>query len=377
MNKKIYITELIILIFIIMFKVLIINQIPNYSNLINIIFWILFTTLLIITGGIPRNKNYFKKSSIKIVLIVLLFYFLISYLLGLLLGFNKTFYAHDLENLLKNIIPVVLIIISIETARYLILKHQISKLQVIMLTLEFIILNIIVKINGYHFDSAKQIFITVSTIILPLIASEILCTYISYYIGLFPTLIYKLIISLFIFIVPFVPNLGDYLIAIFGLLVPYMIFIQIKRNLQYKEKYNLYAKKYLKKFLSIFLSIIIFIVIILISGLFKYQMMAIATGSMEPVYFRGDAVIFEKIKANQIKKNDILVFKTSSGIITHRVMEIKTTNGEYSFKTKGDNNDNYDNLKITDKEVIGVVRGIVKYIGYPTVWFNEIIENKK
>ena len=108
-----------------------------------------------------------------------------------------------------------------------------------------------------------------------------------------------------------------------------------------------------------------------ISGIFKYQIIAIASNSMKPVYEKGDAVIIEKKKPDQIKEQDILAFKKNNIYITHRVIEIIKNENNYNFITKGDNNKEIDKYKVTEKEAIGTVKYIIKYIGFPTIWFND------
>ena len=375
-DKKYYIIEFIILIFIIIFTILS-NKIPiQYANLINIIFWFLMGITLFIIGGFPRNRNYYQKSSIKIVLIVFLFYIIITYLLGLFLGFIKNLYFYNLILLIKQILPISLFIIFSETSRYLILKHNLSNLQKIILTLEFIILNIIIGINGYSFIDFKHVFVLVSTIILPTIASELMAFYVTSKVGLIPTIIYKLLFNLLGYIVPFSPNLGDYLHAVSGLLVPFVIYNEVKKNLKYKEKYGKILNSTIKKVFSGILIIFLIVIVLLVSGIFKYQLIAIATGSMEPIYYRGDAVIYEKVKPKDIIEGDILVYTSTGGIITHRVIKIEEKNGKRIFYTKGDNNLTDDKIEIGENNVRGRVKYIVKYLGYPTILLNDYLESK-
>lgn len=375
-NNKFYIIETFILIFIIMFKI-IYNNIPNhYAYLTNIIFWILITIILWITGGFPKDKSYFKKSSTKTVIIILLFYILTIYLLGLFIGFIKNLYFYNIFTMMKKVIPIALFIITSEISRYLFLKHNPNKLQIIIFTIELIILNIIIGINDYNIFDTKQLFIITSIVTIPIIANEIACSYITYNVGLLPTIIYKLIFNLYSYIVPFNPDLSDYLRSILGLIIPYITYQEIKKNLKYREKYSLYAKKTIIKCSTIILSAFLSGLILLTSGIFKYQLIAIATGSMEPVYYRGDAVILEKVNPDTIKVGDILVYKTSGGIVTHRVTEIIEKNGSKVFHTKGDNNATEDNTDISEKDVKGIVKYIVKYAGYPTIMFNDLLESK-
>ena len=118
--------------------------------------------------------------------------------------------------------------------------------------------------------------------------------------------------------------------------------------------------------------IFLIIIIILVSGIFKYQMIAIASNSMVPVYERGDAIIFEKVDGKNIEIGDIVVFKRNTIIVAHRVVKIKEESSKRYFYTKGDANNAVDVGYVEEKDMMGVVRRVVKYIGYPTVWINEL-----
>lgn len=375
-DKKFYVIELVILIFIIMFK-MIFNKIPFlHSDIINIIFWFVMCILLYIIGGFPKDKNYYKKSSIKIIIIVFLFYILVTYLLGLFLGFVKNLYFYNFGMLFEKMLAIPALIIFTEISRYLFFKRNPIKIHIYIYTFLLIILNIIMEVNNYNIDGFDRLFIIVSAILLPVCVREILASYITYNVGLLPTIIYKLIFITYSYFVPFLPDLGDYLKAIFGLIVPYVIFREIGKNLRYKEKYGLYAKKTISYVSSGILFTFLIVIVLLVSGIFKYQLVAIASGSMEPVYYRGDAVIIEKINAKEVKIGDILVFKVGSGIVTHRVVEISQEDGKMVFCTKGDNNKTEDTFDIDDSDVKGIVKYVVKYLGYPTIMFNELLESK-
>ena len=102
-------------------------------------------------------------------------------------------------------------------------------------------------------------------------------------------------------------------------------------------------------------------------------MIAIASDSMSPSYQRGDAIIFEKSEILSIKVGDILVFKNSKQIVTHRVVKIKEYDNKLYFYTKGDANNSIDAEPVEQENVLGVVRNIIRYIGYPTIMLNELI----
>ena len=82
-------------------------------------------------------------------------------------------------------------------------------------------------------------------------------------------------------------------------------------------------------------------------------MIAIATNSMNPAYGRGDAIIYEKLKPEEIEVGDILVFKKDNVIITHRVTKKWISNDIYHFNTKGDNNETIDRSPIKFNQIQG------------------------
>lgn len=377
MNKKvriIYLLELILLIFIIIFKIIVLNKFCDYSLVLNVAFWIVFTIVTYLLCGFPRDKAYLKSSSIRIVIIILLVYFLFSYLLGFFLGFTYNSVSENLIDTGRKVIPIIIYYGLMEVTRYMILRKGANKTQIIILTLEYIILSIIIAINGKDLSTFKRIFLITSSIILPIIANESLCTYITYQVSYVPSLIFKLVIDLYVYFVLFLPTLGNYLVSIIGVTFPFITFIQIRKNLEYKEKYSIYGKRILVKGICSIMIIFTFIMIMLISGMSKYQLIAIISKSMIPTYNRGDAVLIHKKEAKDINVGEILAFNLGNGIVTHRVINIENTNGTYMFTTKGDANDTADQFIVTNENVIGTVDYVLRYAGFPTVWVTEVFE---
>ena len=101
-------------------------------------------------------------------------------------------------------------------------------------------------------------------------------------------------------------------------------------------------------------------------------MIAIGSDSMNPIYYRGDAIIYKEVKPGEVKEKDILVFKSGSAIITHRVKKIIIDDNKIYFQTKGDNNDTEDIELVSSNNIYGVVKYVVKYIGYPTILLQEV-----
>ena len=115
------------------------------------------------------------------------------------------------------------------------------------------------------------------------------------------------------------------------------------------------------------------VLVYFISGYFYLWAISIASGSMEPNIHKGDIVIIEKTKYyNKIKTGDVLAYNYNNKIIVHRVYDLQEIEGRYYFVTKGDANNNIDNLIIEEDMIVGVVNFRIPYAGMPTIWVNEL-----
>ena len=129
-------------------------------------------------------------------------------------------------------------------------------------------------------------------------------------------------------------------------------------------------------YINIPIVILLLFIVALVSGLFKYQIMAIGSGSMEPVIYRGDAIVFEKVttedEKNAIEEGTVIVFKHNGVYITHRITKIEMVDGTRVYQTKGDNNEKEDAFKVENDDIVGITKTKIKYIGFPTLWIQDL-----
>ena len=127
---------------------------------------------------------------------------------------------------------------------------------------------------------------------------------------------------------------------------------------------------------NILLWFLVILLAVLITGLFKYQIIAVGSGSMEPNISYGDAIIFEKFKDDykyyELKVGDIIVFRHNNDMIVHRILSITYTSDDISVETKGDHNENKDSYVLHKKDILGKFDIKIKYIGTPTLWLRDI-----
>ncbi|MGN1379676.1 MAG: signal peptidase I [Bacilli bacterium] len=346
------------------------------STIYNIIFWIIFLIFTYFLIGYTNNRSILKKQTIQYIIIYCIIYLLVIYFLGIITGFNYSPFLHNLKNILKNIIPLITIIICKELIRYMIIfKGRFNKKFINLVTLLFILIDIVTVISLYKFSTGLLIFSFIGEVILKSLYNNYLETIIAYNTGPIPNIVYRIILECYIYLVPIIPDLGIYLTTMVNIILPVLLVLKLNNmNLNYKfiskKKVNIS-----KKYITIPISIFLVILISLVSGLFRYKMIAVGSNSMLPTISKGDAIIYEKVSSiNELSEGDILVFKNEDILYIHRIVEISKKNKDITIYTKGDNNAMNDEFTTSKDEVIGVVKQKIKYIGYPTIWLSELFD---
>ncbi len=100
-----------------------------------------------------------------------------------------------------------------------------------------------------------------------------------------------------------------------------------------------------------------------VPGIGGYFPLIVLTDSMYPEFSGGDLIISKTIEAEDVKVGDVIAFfdpasTSGTSVVTHRVMEITTEDGELAFLTKGDANNASDRVPVTAEDIIGVYTGI-------------------
>ncbi len=326
--------------------------------------------------GLEKDRHRYVKDVLMDVFIFLIIFFMLYYLLGIIVSFAKPGNYYNLEGLTNFIIPTIFYVIFREFLRYnVLMKAQGDKITIIISIILFIWIDISTAIFYRQFNSSYNVFVFIALTLLPAISNNLAFSYITMNVGYKPVMLYSLIMSLYYYLMPIVPNPNDYIMSVIYLLLPLLCcyrcykFISKSRDEEIDRDY--------KKHHFGWLLVSSFIVIILVyftSGYFKFWAIAVASGSMSPAINKGDVAIIEKINNNfgEIKKGDVLAFKYKKVTVVHRVVNIARDKDNYYFYTKGDANNNEDNFRIEEDMVIGVVNMRIPFIGIPTVWLNEL-----
>lgn len=375
LKNKIYTFELIIGIIILLTRCLITN-ITSYSLFISISF-LLITIIMYKSLGMQFTNKRIKKIITEITIVLILLFIIISFISGLLVGFSKNPITVNPESIINNTYNIIILIVCEELIRFIVARKCVGKdfLPLVVITILFIVLDIFLLSGKDRIDS-YSFFVTLTTLIIPATARNIISSYLSYYVGYLPCIILRVFFGIYPYIFPIYPNYGDYITSIINLLVPVILFVSTNKYINNYEKTKKIEKINKKTWYLMFpLWGLIVVMIILISGFFKYQIMAVGSGSMRPIISYGDAVIFEKINNyKKIKKNDVIVFYADNKSIVHRVIDIEYKDNDVLVHTKGDANNHADIYNLTSKDIKGIVRFNIKYIGLPTIKLVELFK---
>lgn len=325
--------------------------------------------------GFERDRNRYTKDIIFEIIIFLMIFFVLFYLFGIVIGFARSGNYLNWYGFKEFIIPTTLFIILKEFFRYMMYKKcEGSKLLISTLFVLFVFIDVSDAIYYNKFDSGYNIFMFIALTLLPAISNNVVATYMTKLVGYKPIILYLLVMGLYMYIIPIIPNPNEYITAIIRLLLPIFLVFRVRRFFE-RDKEKEIDRDYKKKSLSTLIVPIAttIIMVYFTSGYFDYLAVAIASGSMETKISKGDVVIINKMDNNYdtLKVGDIIAFKYNGVTIVHRIINIVEEGKNYFFYTKGDANSQPDNYAISEEMVTGVVKVIIPYAGLPTVWLNE------
>lgn len=368
---KTYILEL-SLMFILIFALFV----PNIFTKINLaIFLSIFS---IITVFLLKKKNILSIHNKEVTIMMVIFaiiYLVAFYLMGIYYGYSRLAITFNVKTLLKYIIPISVIIISSEIIRTIFLSQKKVKFGKFITTVSMVLIDIILYINIYKINSSDDLMISIGFITFASISCTLLYNYISYRYGITGIILYRLITTLYSYIIPITPNVYILFRSILRMIYPYIIYLVI----DYTFKKRNIAMEYMnrkKKIVSFGVTLVLIITIAaLISCQFKYGILVIGSGSMSGTIDKGDAIIYESYKKQSIKPGDIIVFNKNDIVFVHRVIELKNNSIEgLKIYTKGDALSEADSGYITKNDLIGIVKLKIKYIGYPSLWLRSAFE---
>jgi signal peptidase I len=112
----------------------------------------------------------------------------------------------------------------------------------------------------------------------------------------------------------------------------------------------------------------------------EHPILAVASGSMEPVLYAGDLILVEGVDdpgdiyaapKDANPPGDVIVYQGPQDLIVHRAITKTVQNGTYIFETQGDNNRFPDGWDVKESDVVGKYTGFkVPLLGHIALFFN-------
>ena len=318
-----------------------------------------------------------KNQVLLIISVISLVFVMVYYLTGLKFGFYKNPYGLSLTNFFKFVLPIATVIACSEIIRSVFMAQK-DKVTGALCYLSCVAADILICSNLPSVTSFNRFMDLMAGALFPALLSNLLFNYLSRRYGMYPGLVFRMVITLHAYVLPISSGISDSLVNFFKLLLPIAVYLFVDSLYEKKRKYALGNTSRVWKVVSGILTALVLVIMIgtvmLVSNQFRYGSLVIATESMTGELNKGDVVIFERYEDQAPEEGQVIVFAKNNTMIVHRVVDIEIINGNTRYYTKGDANEDNDDGFITDAEIVGLANQKLPYLGYPTLWIRSLFK---
>ena len=318
-----------------------------------------------------------KNQVLMIVSLIALLYFVFYYVSGLRFGFYKSGYGLKTDIIFGYIIPIAIIIPSVEIIRHVLCVQQ-NKLASVLAYLISLCSEILICATIPAITNVATFMEVVGLTLFPGVVANFLFNYLTVRYGFVPNIVYKALTVWIFYLIPYGSAISESLLGFINLVLPIGVFLFIDSLYEKKRRYALGNTPRFVRIASTVLTVVVLIImtgtVMLVSNQFKYGALVIATDSMTGELNKSDVAIFERYDDHAVEKGQVIVFEKSNTMIVHRVVKIEIINGVTRYYTKGDANEDNDAGFILDSDIVGVVNYKVPYVGYPTLWIRSLFK---
>ena len=354
---------------------------PNIIN--RFILSIFLLIISIFTRLILKKRSIdsaYEKQVFIMMLIFAIIYVIAFYASGLYFGYARSKVLLSLWSTYTFIIPISVIIISSEIIRKILLSqnaiinirgHKIN-ISIVLIFIAMVIIDLLLYTGIYDLTNIDDFLMAIGFVLFASISCNLLYNYLAIRFSPKAIITYRLITTLFLYIIPIIPEMHLFLRSFIRMIYPFIIFMVMEETYS-KTNFAIAYKDKKRNIVFTTISLIVLsLLVMLISCRFKYGIIVIGSGSMTGTIDKGDAVLYERYDGANIKKGQVIIFNYGNIKTIHRIVEIRKVNGEIHYYTKGDANKSNDEGYITKNSIIGLVRYKIKYIGKPTLWFRDL-----
>ena len=299
------------------------------------------------------------------------------YLTGIRFEYIVNPYASSFGKSLLYVLCVAVSVIAMEIIRNVVISQE-DKLSTVLVTLSGIAADVLISTKSVTAVSFNSFIDLVALVLFPAVTANLFYNYVAKRYGALPNIVYRLPISLYVYVITVLPRMPDSLHAFARLLIPLLAYFFIDALFGKRKKRAAPRRrwKWIAPVAFAVTSFFMISVVMLISCQFRFGLIVIATESMTGEINKGDAIVFESYDGDIILEGDVIVYDKEGTRMVHRVVEIEKINGQTRYYTKGDANEDKDEGFITDANILGKVNFKLTGIGYPTLWLRSMFSDK-
>ena len=312
-----------------------------------------------------------KKTVFWVMLAVGAVCLVLYYLTGVHFGFYKSSTPLSPSSFFKNILPIAAIIITIEIIRYVLLAQNVRFVG-IFVYVAGVLSEVLVFSTLDYLTTFNRFMEAVGLYLLPAITANFLYNFLSKKYGFLPCIVYRLLMTLYSYVLPIYPQTSDAIFAFVKMIVPVLSYLFIEALYAKGKTTRKRRSKIAEGVFAGIAAVLMLSIVLLITGTLRYHLIVIATESMTGEINKGDAVIYEKYDGQTLQEGTVVVFtKNNKSLIVHRIVDVQHLNGTVYYTTKGDANDSVDSGSITAADLRGVVLFKIPYIGEASLWLRD------
>jgi len=344
--------------------------------------WVLLALATVWACGFKTLRSWFDRRVTIVAALVAIFYIIIYMDIGLFTGFGRSPLSFTPKSLVINFILVSSTLLGMEFSRAYIVKSLGGKrpfLAIGLVTLLYSFINVSV-IGLLSFRDPLALSRFMGTGLLPIIAVNLLATYLALIGGPIASLAYRAPLLAITWFSPILPDLSWGIESLLGVMVPTMSFLAINwfippRTLM-KSGILTQAKGFGRHKGSsmkgwMIASVLCVLAVWASTGLFGIQPTTVISGSMRPTMDVGDMAIIRNVPADSIEVGDIIQYWNNGEMTIHRVVEVSGEGNGKLFVTKGDASSTLDPAPVYPSQVRGVVVLNIPKIGWAAIAVKE------
>jgi len=328
--------------------------------------------------GVVRIRLWFNGKVTIAAISVAIFFVIILINTGLFVGFGWSVLSFAPKALVINLTLVLSTLLGMEFSRAYLIKsygrgRPFLTIGLITLLYSFVAIST-VRLLGLNHPLEIASFLGIS--FLPIIAENLLASYLAFIGGPVASLAYRGPLMAFWWFSPILPHLSWGIEALVGVMVPAMGFLLINQFISpfalRRAGIPAEAKGFgrnKKSSLQSWMVVSIFAVLMVwaSTGLLGIQPTTVLSGSMRPAMDTGDLAIVQEVSADSIGVGDIIQFWRDGTMVIHRVTEVAKGGSGKLFVTKGDANSKPDIDPVFQSQVRGKIILTIPKLGWAVI----------